>query len=557
MTKPYQAERVWLRVVGACLLLAAAPASFADRLVLISGRDITGVIESESRERITIQTAEGRVSFPRSGIRQVIREKKGNNDAAASRFALESGDLIKAIALTERATDREQLRTELDRQLVANSPELLKRAGATPPDDVNRLHRYITERATTVPELNWLLARFYAQRMEYNLARQLLAKLPPSFFQLNLSARSDLRALSEKVTADLLEKSRTNQAIDWLTAVSTVAPQAVGENATTMVYLGEAERMANNGETTAAIRVVAEKVKPLAPALAFNTAKKIAEGSRRFASIEDQVAAHAEVEMRFPEVMFQKDLVPLIRTQAELLASRGFFDEATSAALRLSAIDADLGAVVEHQVEFERRKSDIAAEDVASQYKLGIWARERALTDAAAQQFKATMHDPLFAENARLQLELIQQEREAKGFEEVTKTFQSRDYKSAMDAAEAFRRQFPASPLAKKAGALIELAKYHQQQSKQQRPLQADALLQQAERLYFQDRFREAEELVTRVEIDFADTPVRTRAKQLRARMTDRVRKAVRGTQMQLPVNLNRLKDDEVRSIVEGTKAAQ
>jgi hypothetical protein len=544
---PGQARVLLCSLLASCFLQAAC----ADELRLKSGHTVSGVIDSETRDRITIQTSEGTVAIPRTQVADIVRDKPAENKVVKSRLAIESGDFEKAIRLIDGSSPDSPLRSQLENYFRDNPGPLLESAEKASAAEAARVTTFLSQSdANSSADLHWLLVRYLIQRKDIELARTILSQVPPQFFASHPAENGQLQEISKTLLHSMMEDQDSDLAMKWIEALARVAPNAIDSHSSLLVFLRDAQSRADAGDKSGAIQLLSSNVKGTWPALAFETGLQMVMNIAPGISAEQQIACLLTFEQQFSEPVFQNEMPDVYRKHANLLCESGHFEAAAQVALKLGNFNADAGARLQHEVEFQRRLSAIAAGDNAARYKLAVWARDMGLEDRAIQQFTIAKNSPAFSENATLQIELLTLSRQKQDFQALQEKTNNHAWKEAMKMADEFRKKYPDGAFSKKAAALSEVARFQLQQSVKLRPAEADALMQNVERLYFQEKFDEAEDLLRRIQVDYAGTPAAKKAEEMHLRIEDRRNKSYRARGGSVPVNLKSLRETELRTII-------
>lgn len=511
-----------LLAVAAGLAVGFIPAkASADKIVLLNGREITGVIEASTPERVTLKTAQGVVSFATSTVASQIRDSAQQNQLVCARLALSKGDFANGLSLLNALDGTPEEISQADDILRQVSEQLVSAAPSVSREDVNRFAKYVTSRSTPPPEdIRFLLVRFLAARGDSPQATDYLRTLPQDFL---LSSSQARKTAADILLTDIkhnLTSGAPDSSLQNLETLSRIAPDTLGTASVTFLYLGESGKLTQGAHYDKALALLGQHVQPTAPALAFKEALRVLEEAQRHTSGSRLMELYESVEHDYSAQFCTPELVEVYEKHARQLTDSAHFDEADALADRLSALDAEAGARLQHRVEFLRRKSQTAPSDILANYRLGTWAKERKLNEEALEQFRRVQNAPELRENAKLQIELIELERQKNDFALVQEEFDNGHYEQAIRSAQEFCARHPEGDYAKKAQTAIELARYRMRKASELRPAEADALYQNAERLALQGRSAEAWTALNRLATDYADTPASRQAEALRSRVT-------------------------------------
>jgi tetratricopeptide (TPR) repeat protein len=190
-------------------------------------------------------------------------------------------------------------------------------------------------------------------------------------------------------------------------------------------------------------------------------------------------------------------------------------DEARAVADQFARIDAETAASLQHEVEFLRRRKQIAQTDPVARYKLGVWAREMGLFEEATSLFDSLRTEPVVAENALLQMQLIELDRGKRELERINDMYKAERYDEVIKAVRDFQTHYSEPQLTRRAAELEQLAKYGQWSRAKRLPNQAQAAYQNAERLMNQGRIDEARAEAMKVVADYPGSPAAKQAEIL------------------------------------------
>jgi tetratricopeptide (TPR) repeat protein len=255
----------------------------------------------------------------------------------------------------------------------------------------------------------------------------------------------------------------------------------------------------------------------MSSAIAFQEALRIARKALEESADHERLAILRALLYSFQGEQYDGESRALLDQLARMLIAQGEFSEARKVAVRLGAVDADAAALFEHRIEFEMRRREADANDPLSIYRLGCWAAERGLMEEARTMLRQAAKAPELRENAELQLQAMQLAVERQEFDRLVAAFEARDFPTTIKKAATFRQMYPSSSLLQRVRTMEEVSRFQLERQARLAPQQADALYQNAERLYYQGRYRDAVEILNRLDTDFAETPATRRGAHLRA----------------------------------------
>lgn len=499
----------------------------AERLILHNGNTVTGRIETETSDRITMRTANGRVSFSRAAVATIIRQTGPEQAVALAVEAASRGDLAGTLVTAADPSQPPSVRAAIDSALIRHSHVLLT-SHSPAPSTALRLARYVEDRETSAPaSLRLFLARYLAAAGDYSGAVRRLKELPMEEVQRDPSARAAASEILRRQMAVSLQGGDPQPGLESLQLLSRLAPEQITSSTRILLHMANARRLADNGAFESALDELGRSVIPAAPVLAWEEAGRCLMRAEQENSSPSVLAGlYERMHQYFYPAGFGRELLPFYQRHIQALIALGRFDTArVIAASRLSPIDPDVGAPFEHRIELAARQSALTEDDLLGRYRLGAWAREVGLLEEARQLLTPALADSRLKENAALQLQLVESEAQRREFEAAAGLFEKRQYEKARKALEAFRNAHPQSAYAKKAGELIELARYHLWAGSRHRPAEAEVLRQNAERLFLQARYDEALELLNRLEVEYSGTEAVVQGRRLRDQIQARTGK--------------------------------
>ncbi|MEI7635429.1 MAG: hypothetical protein WCK47_14250 [bacterium] len=515
------------------LLLSLLVAMFAacchaDEVVLNNGSVIRGTIESQTAERLRIKTQEGLLALPSASVRKITRSAPEENIFNSFQQALARGDIKSAFEEIDRYGSAAFPRADLDKAILQCEGPVLGKASAARAEEAMRFARHVRERPTSAPEeLGLLLAQYFAAQSNTAEALAQYRSLSQQFLARNPAARDAAAVLAAAEVREALDAGDADRGLDALRAQAQFAPDGVStQSVSAALFLNEASALERRGDYAAACGVLCEKLRPLALVMAREQAMKILKRAEIDTTGSELSQTFDKVLLCFDDSPPAAELAPVLERQSAALARMGRLDDAMAAAERLSALNADAGAAAQHRVEYARRAEKLASDDYLGHYELGIWAwKVMSLRPEARQQFLITRNSRDLRENAGLQIQLMSVVEEKECFEKLSKLLVDKQYAQVMKMAKEFSERYPRSELTTDVKTLGELARFQSQHASSFRSAQADALYQNAERMYLQERYSDALNCLNRLETDYPDTESGRRASAIREKIVVRMQR--------------------------------
>ena len=203
----------------------------------------------------------------------------------------------------------------------------------------------------------------------------------------------------------------------------------------------------------------------------------------------------------------------------EQLIKRNEMERAEEFAKSVGKIDGAAGNYMMKLVDLQRKIVELDVQDVQGKYELAGWAKDNGLTVSSVALYKELYSDPDAGQNAKLQVQLIEQEKESNAFQMIANAMDSGKFSEVIRLGKRFQSEFPNGEYFDKVSAQLDLAKFRLAQSEKLRPAKAEVLMQNAERAYFEKQYEVAGHLLLEIEADYGDTKAAVRARDLRRRM--------------------------------------
>lgn len=492
----------------------------ADRLVLNNGRVLEGVVDDRERARVSIRTSSGQLTFPRDMVARVERDAPAVGKATEAQIALTQGQYSRAISLlAPSAVPSDSERAKVDDLLAASAEDVVRTAPSVPRAEAVRLERHILDRpAPAAAPLLCLLGRIRAARGDLGGSVDAWATVPEEYWPNNPEAAAHAVPHLEKAVTRLLQDGDNTRALAAVRVLAAASPQSRIGGMRATFELAEAERLTAAGRFHDALSLLGSLART-APGLALQAARRSIDQARGTTSTERLAILLDHANSLLPGKPVNADLLALGRDRVTAWIDAGDLDRAQEAADDLSLADADTGAREVHRVGFARRRAAIRDDDLLARYELAGWAAAMGLDAEARAEYRAARTAPDLRENADLQLELLEMAGQREEFARIAELYRAGRHADTIREAEAFRRRHPSGDFHREAGSLMELSRYSLQRGSALQLDRSIALLQNAERLHLQGRNREALEVLTRVQADFAGTAAAKRAAQVRAQV--------------------------------------
>lgn len=513
-------------------LLAALPAAsaLADRIELSDGRVLEGQVERSFRDPelgdvITIVLPGGRITLPAAQLRSVSESTHDVRLLIEARGALRDGRYAEAIMTMHELVSSPSGPAAIAALLERYGQRMAPRVDAMGPDQHAALSRLLqaAAQADNSRSQDALLARVWLHvALGEREAASALLELLRDVLATDDQTRTDLAAWINERIDRLQERGEHEQARDLLELLAPVDPQ-LASGRRVQFYLTWARSHREAGRYEEALHIYQEMVAPGQPQIAAEFIRRtLAEADQAWELTgreRDLIHLYQTYGLPNLEGTSRQRLVQIWRNIGWRSLRRGEYEDARAAFMQANqfepgSADADLA-----RVEYRRRRAELADGDLIGHYELGVWAVNNQLDDEALEQFVRASYSPIVGDNARqyiLQIRNRQAERELLALMDL---YDAREYKRVLEGLHAFRRKGYVAAFQRQADDLERLTLDAMQIALAERPQQAEALLQQAERDFYLDRLDDAQAKLQAIFDHYPRTEAYPRARNLLARV--------------------------------------
>jgi hypothetical protein len=274
----------------------------------------------------------------------------------------------------------------------------------------------------------------------------------------------------------------------------------------------DAERAMALGYPGEAMTILARDVLPESPALAWQAASVIlinlAQGAPvTTSSLESEAATLVDSFGTFSSLADIDQYFSHALALGRWLSRNGLSAILRQLAQNSERIHADRAAPLFHLTEYQDRLNQVQPNDFLGAYRLGQWAERRGLLEEARTLFTLCSNHDVVGENARLQLDLLARRIALKDLEQLRESALSRDQAKFDQLVAQFRQNHNPTLFQNHLRSLVELQKALHRRNTPSPSVNAEAALQDAQRLLLAGQTEAALGLAQQLRLDFAGTP--------------------------------------------------
>jgi tetratricopeptide (TPR) repeat protein len=274
------------------------------------------------------------------------------------------------------------------------------------------------------------------------------------------------------------------------------------------------------------LRIYADKLFPVAPQVAREFVRRALDEAERSIDQgrngEEVIALYARYGMPILPDDSRKRMVRLWRNEGWRALRTGKLDQARAAFVHANGIQPGIADEDLARLEFARMQKATPKDDLIGVYALGVWANNHGLDEEALTAFRAAAASPVVGANAQAYVGQVMNRRAEKELKRLMDLYDAGRHEDVLAGVNAFLRQGYAQGYNRQAAQLNALTLNAMQATLAERPQQAQALYQQAERAFDQERYNEAQQQLQAILDHFKDTIVYPQARNLYARVHER-----------------------------------
>ncbi len=506
-------------------ILLPAGSAMADALHLTTGRVIQGNIVNESRPSVTIETPEGRFTFPRQRIKKIEREGPAQNRLREITTLLDQGQVDLAISTYEKEN--------LDNNFAAGTLEslLLNKIldSATALMLTTTTVRSLADRLALsphpTPELLLFTATQAAENRQLDIATKLVARIQTTSSNQFIWSDRTINALTVRLSEAAIRNNH-GELIAASVQLSTHLGSASATDDLLSVY-AQIQSFHTAKDYPRSTTLFRPELFLHRSDIFVPLAEKVMLGLLKSADSPPAITALESARITIFPYIDDSIRKEALRALILGLSTTNRIHRAQQIADEIAQKDPDLGAYGQHLVEFRRRQDKLPADKPLEIYKLATWARTMGLLHESRSLLSSLQKDPRFTPNVTIQLQLIDLAQGQQDLARLNRLYKAGDYRILAQECRLYLEKDPPEEFASKARDLIQLADFHQWNDKNRATHQAEAEYQHAERLANRGDYDAALAHLNKLQTDLQDTAAAAKAaalrdKILRAKMISR-----------------------------------
>ncbi len=493
----------------------------ADRIELANGRIIEGIIlresaKGENEANLTIRVGNSQVTLPARQIKSLVRGTPVENRLIEAKRAIGARDYESAVLMMHEVHQDETGIEGVSVLLLNHADPLLKAFGTMKHESMQKL-------AAIIDSLDQVSLRYdrelTARRAQYYLAlgmdeaaRHQLGYLDEAWYMDHSLIRQWLVGQISNRAQELSGSADFEGALDHLRLLEHV--DSAGMSGRLMqLRLQEARHLRSRNEFETALQFYIEQLIEETPDIARDRIRVTLEEAESFLRSRQELDKLEELArlietyglVHVPE--FSRGRLGEIWLETGLLhVNNGRPEDAGRAFHRAGEYDPERAGRQLSLMDYRDRKLVLDAGDLVGHYELGVWAIEKNLFDEAETHFGIALDSELIGNNAKQYMETI---RHMKAERELLKLIQLYEENAFTDVIEGLRefkqKQYPLGHL-KQAIRLEQLVKEAIQLRAAERPQQAEALFQKAQRSYYSGHVDEAKHMLEAILTHYQNT---------------------------------------------------
>lgn len=526
------------RMRGAALLAATllavvsvAVSVRADRIRLISGRELVGQVLTTDTQRVYIRTEGGELGIERRRIASIERASPNVTRIEKGYLDLVAGEVLGGLRTWDKALssgDRTAAKS-LSRILVEKGATFRKSLKTLKGEDLRRGTDRLAALAHNEilsPEARFVCVKGLVDLDATTLAAEVLTGPEGSEIHLDATSRAYLIQFWRDEIRRKLAARDYDRALEAINQLNLLDANA-GRSQRALWLLSRIGEARDKGDVLGALRLAVEDLLPLLPEVADNRIGLLLKELPDWASDPDAPANRFAEARKFVETTLAKPMpVAAADTLEDLIAEEGhmlLLEGRTTQTLRLIQSTpwlAKRGRIhaLALQAEYRNRLSSLPKNNILALYRVGEWAANEGRDDWAIDLFQQCLDDDTVRPLAEAQLRLLHGRIDSAALQKSVKLYKEGRMFDALEALDPIlkRKKGEApSTFLKDASHMADLIRSDLRVESEKRPYQAEVVYQQAERAYFAGDYGAAIQHLAEVLRDYGDTPAAKRADSL------------------------------------------
>ncbi len=503
--------------------------ALADTIVLHGGRTVSGKIVAETSRSVTVESPNGRFTFAREKILSATKESPVQNQIREFEALLSKGNIDSAMAVFQDNKLSSLLTSDNLTRILINRLEPVATGAISTSPTAALLANQLIAKNTSSPEILLFAAALAVDSEVPETAVSLLQQIELTVNKPLIWSATTVHSLLSRI-ADGAIRRKYGTVVALLTSVQNrlPLPSDLLQNDSLTVYgqIDELTRKKQFLQATSMFRPDlflrrADLFTPLAERLliAILAAPPTNSSLAALESAKVSVMPYVDktVRLRCMKILINR----LIETKRSIDAQAIVDQTATQ--------DSDLGATLQHLVDFQQRRLTLTNDQPMEMYKLAARGKSMGLLSESRSIFAALQSDPRFSETASLQLAVIDNLLVQAQFRQLQRLYDSDDLDQLKTEAAAFLNASPPDEFAQQTRNLLQLADFQNWNADRSSQGKAEAEYQQAERLVNRGEYDSALVHLNRIQIDREASDAATKTEKLRNRiMKEKLKNQVR-----------------------------
>lgn len=521
-----------------CLLgLAAAmtPAARADRIELTNGRSMEGTVvrrttDPQKGELVTIRTGQAELTMPAAQIASITQSTPAQQALLRADASLKTGNYDDGAKALAQALDAGGTVDGPDALIAEYGAILAEQSVRLTPESRQALIRVLTSIGQTPGAAE---GRSFDARLALNLslgedaaAQVMIVGLSADYFAQHPARQQQLTQL---LNARLDRQAQTGDypgGLATLDLVKAIDPQlADGLRIQHLMRWGRALREA--GQFEDALRVYLEQMKPVSPEIALEFVRQTLDEAEKTYQQGNQDARAIDLLTRYglpniPEEARGR-LVRIWKALGWRALRNDEFDAAEKAFKQADATMPGTASVDLKRLEFRRREAAMTEGDLLGFYDLGVWCYENQINDRALEAFTKAAASEIVGDNARAYIERINNIQAELDLRRMFDLFDEGNFRDVLQEMNRFEQRGYAKGYQAQAIKIRDLTLEAMRLRMEERPQQAEAIFQQAQRAYLQGHYEEAQTRLKTIFEQYRDTITYPSARNFYAQVRDKL----------------------------------
>lgn len=513
----------WISCFSTVLFISAGPC-LADTVILKEGKTLTGVITGETPTALTIDTATGRFTLQKLQVRSFNRASASENEARQWKQLLAEGQLDAAVTALQ-SEDFQQAFTPAE-EVGFLLDGLRGCAGeVTCTSHTLGMLRQQLSAADTPPDLRLLMAALYMDNIQPDAASQQLSQLtaspPPQFTW----PKNEIAALLDRIVSRAIQQN-CGSCVSMASSLAAASGPTPQDDSYLAAYFQIEELIRRQDYLNAIARFRPEMFLHRAD-IYVPMAHRLITTLLSMPSTAQTLSLLESCQHTLLPYVDKDDRAKVLKAIIKLQCTQGNYTRAQALADQITSSDPDLGASLQHLLDFEKRRNELPPKDLTAKYKLAAWARQVGLYPEARALFIELRPDPRFAETVNLQLQIIDNTTAKAEYARLRSLYDQNKYTQLNQEVAEFLKTSPPPEYAQEAKALLQLVDFEKWSKGKIDVGKAEAEFQQAERYAQRREYDQALLVLNKIQTNLTNTPLAERARTLRERiMKDKARQA-------------------------------